>query len=80
MFPKKYQKTLSPFENLLEISSKYDSVAFRQIDQDISDFKFPAYYFEESVDQGAQGAEHFNNMPKVSGPITRINKLKHDKQ
>ena len=51
-YPQKYNKANSVFENFSEISQKYDSVAFRQIDQDISDFKFPAFYFEESLDQG----------------------------
>jgi hypothetical protein len=31
-FAKKYNKNLTVFENFQEISQKYDSVAFRQID------------------------------------------------
>jgi hypothetical protein len=38
------------YENFYDISSKYDSIAFRQIDQDISDFKFPAYYYDVQVE------------------------------
>lgn len=34
----------------MELSQKMDCISFRQIDQDISDFKFPAYYFEEKMD------------------------------
>ena len=49
-YPQKFSKSISTFENFLEFSQKYDSVAFRQIDQDISDFKFPASYFEETID------------------------------
>lgn len=49
-YPQKFSKQISTFENLCEICQKYDSVAFRQIDQDINNFKFPAYYFQESLD------------------------------
>lgn len=49
-YPKKFNKSLSTFQNFQDISLKYDSVAFRQIDQDISDFKFPAFYFEDTID------------------------------
>ena len=72
-YPQQYQKNLSPFENLMEFSNKYDSVAFKQIDQDIQDFKFTAFYFEEDEDQGTQGET------KQYSKTNRINKLKHDK-
>jgi hypothetical protein len=76
-----YQKDLSTFEHFVEFQQKYDSVAFRQIDEDIRDFKFPAHYFEETIDQNQQDTvKMFNNMPQKSGTINRINKLKHDKQ
>lgn len=80
-YPHKYIRTLSVFENYQDISAKYDSIAFRQVDQDISDFKFPAYYFEESVDQSTNvNSPVYNNMPQSEGAVSKLNKLKHDKQ
>jgi len=56
-------------------------VAFRQIDQDINNFKFSAFYFQESLSQTSTKNEGiFNNMAQSSGVINRVNKMKHDKQ
>ena len=52
-FQGKYNKNLTCFENFQEISQKYDSVAFRQIDQDIKDYKFPAHYYQDVLDQNS---------------------------
>ena len=79
-----YQRNLSVFENLMEIASKYDCVAFRQIDQDISEFRFPAHYYEETTDQGSSmggykmSVDEGGEEEKVV--INRANKLKQDKQ
>lgn len=79
-YPQKYNKQLSVFENFLEISQKYDSIAFRQIDQDISDFRFPAHYYEDSVDQNSSQAGYKLETGQPAKILNRINKLKHDKQ
>ena len=69
-----------PFQTLLDLSQKFDSIAFRQIDQDISDFKFPAHYYEETSDQSSKmsGWEGDSSMGQ-DGKISRVNKLKRDK-
>jgi hypothetical protein len=52
-YSKKYNRQISTFENFMEISQKYDCIAFKQIDQDISDFKFPANYYETATSQSS---------------------------
>jgi hypothetical protein len=43
---------------------KYDCVAFRQIDQDISEFRFPAFYFDDNDNEGIKqaGINELNNL------------------
>jgi len=72
---------MSVFEHFVELGKQYDCIAFRQIDQDINDFKFPASYFEATLDQSLQSnMALFNNMPAAEGKYSRECKLLHDKK
>ena len=44
-------KNKTTYTNFVEIAENYDCVAFRQIDQDIGEFRFPAHYYTETIDQ-----------------------------
>jgi hypothetical protein len=72
-----YQPGLSVFEHFELFQQQYDSVAFRQIDEDIRDFKFPAYYYEETIDQSQQNSSEDSSSVY---PTERVNKLVYDKQ
>ena len=43
-------KSKATYTNFVEIAENYDCVAFRQIDQDIGEFRFPAHYYTETID------------------------------
>ena len=64
------------FDHYDLFQQQYDSVAFRQIDEDIRDFKFPAFYYEETIDQN----QHNLNGDDLEHPKDRVNKLIYDKQ
>lgn len=81
-FPKKLISKQSLFNYYLDISLKYDCTAFRQIDQDILDFRFPASYYEET---GADNSQFKQPLPTGSDnekefKLSRQNKMKQDKQ
>lgn len=77
-YPGMIQPGMSTYENFAEIADKYDCVAFRQIDQDIGEFRFPAYYYTETLDQQMSTAANKGEVGEALG-VAYENKLKADK-